>query len=87
MVGLNPDAQRVLTGECKWSVKPVGTDVLKKLEEKSYEVDFGFQVKEINFILFSKSGFTKELIDSKPANCLLCAFNEPDLLADVSDFP
>ena len=87
VVGLNPDAQRVLTGECKWSVKPVGTDVLKKLEEKSYEVDFGFQVKEINFILFSKSGFTKELIDSKPANCLLCAFNEPDLLADVSDFP
>jgi AAA+ ATPase superfamily predicted ATPase len=79
LVCLNTDTQSVLIGECKWSVKPVGTDVLKKLQEKSREIDFGFQVKEIKYILFSKSGFTKELVDLKKTNCLLCGFNEKEL--------
>lgn len=79
LVCVNTDTQSVLVGECKWSVKPVGTDVLKKLQEKSGEIDFGFQVKEIRYILFSKSGFTKELVDLKEINCFLCGFNEKEL--------
>ena len=76
---LNPDTQSVLIGECKWSAKPVGTDVLKKLQEKSRAIDFGFQAGEIRYILFSKSGFTNELMDSKELNCLLCGFNKSEL--------
>lgn len=51
----------IVFGECKWSKKPVGISVLEELKRKSLEVT-EFKNLEKQYILFSKSGFTEELI-------------------------
>lgn len=61
----------ILFGECKWSKKHVGLSILKKLKEKSLEVKWGTNTRKEFFCLFSKSGFSKELIElSKSDNSL-----------------
>lgn len=48
-------------GECKWRNEKLNCSILKKLQLKSENVSNNCNEK--NYILFSKSGFTKELID------------------------
>ena len=54
-------------GECKWKNHKVNGSVLNKLKKKSSKV--GFDVDY--FVLFSKSGYSKELLKSKDKNLLL----------------
>ncbi|HKL11237.1 MAG TPA: ATP-binding protein [Clostridia bacterium] len=51
---------RYIFGECKWRNEKVGTKVLRELQEKSMDIK-----KSIGryYILYSKSGFTEELIN------------------------
>jgi AAA+ ATPase superfamily predicted ATPase len=51
----------LMVGECKYSNKKVGTDILVSLIEKSKRIDCDLPVK--CYILFSKSGFTDALIE------------------------
>ena len=53
----------LIVGECKYSNKKVGIDILESLERKSKKIELKLPIKY--YILFSKSGFTKELIDLK----------------------
>lgn len=55
--------KEVIFGECKWSNKKVGISVLLKLKEKSNKVKFKNNVEKKYYILFSKSGFSDELIE------------------------
>jgi hypothetical protein len=52
----------IIFGECKWSDNQVGLSVLRELQQKSKEVKWGSQNRKEFFILFSKSGFTEELV-------------------------
>lgn len=54
---------KILFGECKWSSKKVGLSVLFALKEKSKKVSWNSQNREEYFILFSKAGFSDELIE------------------------
>lgn len=54
---------KILFGECKWSSKKVGLSVLFALKEKSKKVSWNNQNREEYFILFSKAGFSDELIE------------------------
>jgi hypothetical protein len=62
LVGIADDGE-VLLAECKWSTKPVGTDVLDALKEKLKHVlaDVDRKTTGIRFALFSRSGFTAAL--------------------------
>jgi len=51
----------MLVGECKYSNKKVGIDILKQLEAKSKKIELNLPIK--NYLLFSKSGFTKDLME------------------------
>ncbi len=51
----------LIVGECKYSNKKVGLDILQSLEQKSKKIELKLPIKY--YILFSKSGFTKDLID------------------------
>jgi AAA+ ATPase superfamily predicted ATPase len=51
----------ILVGECKYSNKKVGVNILKQLEVKSKKIELNLPIKQ--YLLFSKSGFTKDLID------------------------
>ncbi|MBI5488506.1 MAG: ATP-binding protein [Deltaproteobacteria bacterium] len=57
------DGGNLLLGECKWSVRAVGTDVLDALVAKAPSVlaDIPGRQKEIRYALWSRAGFTPDL--------------------------
>ncbi|NOZ90354.1 MAG: ATP-binding protein [Epsilonproteobacteria bacterium] len=59
VVGVGEDF--ILVGECKYSNKRVGIDILEQLETKSKRIESNLSIKY--YLLFSKSGFTKELLE------------------------
>ncbi|MBK9091586.1 MAG: DUF234 domain-containing protein [Anaerolineae bacterium] len=52
----------LLLGECKWSVNPVGTDILDDLQRKAHLVDPQGRWPAVSYALFAKSGFTPALV-------------------------
>lgn len=61
LVAFDGDRASVLCGEAKWSRRPVGTNILRELEEASDLVDLPSTVVQRQFALFSRSGFTEAL--------------------------
>ncbi|HNZ04655.1 MAG TPA: ATP-binding protein [Myxococcota bacterium] len=57
------DAGALLMGECKWSVNPVGTDVLDRLVGRRDAVvsDLSWVPGNVTYALWSRAGFTKDL--------------------------
>ena len=62
LVGLNEEENEILFGEVKWSVNQVGTDILADLKRKAPLVQWGREGRRESFALFSRSGFTEELV-------------------------
>ncbi|PIU03219.1 ATP-binding protein [Candidatus Shapirobacteria bacterium CG08_land_8_20_14_0_20_39_18] len=72
LVGLNEQDNSILFVETKWNSKPIGTEVLNSLKNKSKEVVWGKPGKKEYFGLVAKGGFTHELIkQAKQENVLL----------------
>jgi hypothetical protein len=61
VVGLNEEANAILFGEVKWSERPIGTGIYRKLVEKARRVAWGKPGRREVFALFSRSGFTPEM--------------------------
>ncbi|MBI5197038.1 MAG: ATP-binding protein [Nitrospirae bacterium] len=61
VVAWNAGTKEILFGECKWSDRPVGIDVLKSLEKKSQQVPWQRDGRKEYFVLFAKKGFTQDL--------------------------
>ncbi len=51
----------ILIGECKWSVNPVGLDVLVDLKRKAQVLGAQERWPQVSYVLFAKAGFTPEL--------------------------
>jgi AAA+ ATPase superfamily predicted ATPase len=62
LVGINSKTKQILFGECKWSEKQVGTNVYFDLKKKASHVQWGRGNRKERFILFSKSGFTEDML-------------------------
>ena len=60
IVGLGDN--EIIFGECKWSSKKVGLSVLLTLKEKSKNVKWNNSNRKEYFILFTKEGFSDDLI-------------------------
>jgi hypothetical protein len=73
----------LLLGECKWSVNPVGTDVLDDLQRKTPLVDPEGRWPVVSYALFAKAGFTPALMARAAAEGVRLA--TPDALV-VGDF-
>ena len=63
IVALNQESKDVLFGECKWTQKPIGIDVLKSLYGKVQQVKWHREQRREWYVLFSRAGFQKALID------------------------
>ena len=61
VIGLNDKTKQIIFGECKWSKNMVDTNVYYDLKRKSSKVKWNNATRKDHFILFSKSGFTKEM--------------------------
>lgn len=62
IVGLNDNSKDIIFGECKYSSKPKGLDVLNKLIDKSKHVKWNDDARNNYYIIYSKSGFKDELV-------------------------
>jgi hypothetical protein len=62
-----------LVGECKWTNRPVSYEVLKKLKSKALLLQKALRIKDIQvtYAIFSKKGFSEELLSRKPQDLLL----------------
>lgn len=62
LVAVNDEEKKILFGEAKWSKKPVGVDIYDNLKRKSRLVDWNKEERAEYFCLFSKNGFTDNLL-------------------------
>ncbi|HNY36169.1 MAG TPA: ATP-binding protein [Candidatus Pacearchaeota archaeon] len=62
IVGVNKKTKEIIFGECKWSNNLVDKSIFYDLKRKSVEVKWNNERRKEYFIIFSKSGFTKEMI-------------------------
>ncbi len=62
LIGLNSNTNEIIFGEVKWSNKPVGTNIYRNLKRKAQKVKWGKKGRKEYFCLFSKSGFTEDMI-------------------------
>ena len=63
IVGLNEKTKEVVFGECKWSNRLVDKDIYFDLKRKAGKVSWNMGDRKEYFVLFSKSGFTKEMME------------------------
>ncbi len=54
--------KKALIGECKWSVNPVGVNILNDLQRKEKIFRQRGQEEELSYALFSRVGFTPDLV-------------------------
>ncbi len=61
VLAINQTEKAALFGECKWSVNPVGTAVLDDLKQKSQSLIKEYDLQNVRFALFARTGFTPAL--------------------------
>lgn len=71
IVAVNENENMILFGECKYRKRKVDMKVYKDLVKKSASVKWGKADRKEEFVLFSKSGFTKDLVALAKANDFL----------------
>ena len=70
VVAISDTDKALLVGECKWSSKPVGLNVLVDLQRKAKALQ-GDGAWQITYALFAKSGFTPDLMALAEAEGIL----------------
>jgi uncharacterized protein len=74
---LNEDDNTILFGEVKWSINKIGLDILVDLKRKAFLVEWGKMPRKEYYALFSRSGFTQELLQAATnEGLLLCALED-----------
>ncbi|AKU09824.1 ATP-binding protein [Haloferax gibbonsii] len=81
VVGLNPQTNTLLLGECKWTNSPVGRSLLDAVEVTEPEVRWQGSDRDVEYALFSRSGFTDGLEDSAAERDDLHLFTPSDVMA------
>lgn len=72
IVALNNQTKEILFGEVKWSNRFVGIHILNELKNKARYVKWQIKKRKEYFLLCSKSGFTREILDmAKKENIFL----------------
>jgi AAA+ ATPase superfamily predicted ATPase len=61
VLAISQSEKQALVGECKWSVNPIGVNILADLKEKAQILLREEKIAQIHYILFSRSGFTSAL--------------------------
>jgi uncharacterized protein len=61
VLALNRLEGHALVGECKWSVNPVGVDILDELKRKAKQLNKEGEIPNLHYSLFARTGFTSAL--------------------------
>ncbi len=60
-LAISQTEKAALVGECKWSVNPIGTNILVDLKKKAQVLMKNFGIQKVQFAMFARSGFTPAL--------------------------
>jgi uncharacterized protein len=61
VIAISDSERALLVGECKWSVNPIGSNILKDLKRKTETLQLAKSWDRITYFLFAKGGFTPAL--------------------------
>ena len=61
VLAISRTEKKALVGECKWSIRPVGGNVLDDLKRKAQALLRSGEIEYLYYALFSRSGFTSAL--------------------------
>lgn len=61
VIAISRSEKTVLVGECKWSQKPVGLNILNDLKQKTQVALKTIEISRVLYVLFSRAGFSREL--------------------------
>ncbi|MEZ4657483.1 MAG: ATP-binding protein [Caldilineaceae bacterium] len=61
LVAINETDKLLLVGECKWTQRPVGVNILDDLKRKAARMLGEVEGWQIHYALFAKTGFTAEM--------------------------
>ena len=78
VVALSDDSSQVFAAECKWTQKPVGTNILNDLKTKAQILTKEIPVRQMHYALFSRSGFTEALQSVTDAEGTILLFTLED---------
>ena len=67
VLAINLSEKIAFLGECKWAVHPIGTSVLDDLKHKAEVLMKEYDIKKVQFALFSRKGFTAD-VEAKSKN-------------------
>lgn len=81
VVGVNPQTATLFLGECKWTTRPVGWSLLNDLESTEPDVRWQGSDRDVVYGLFSRSGFTDDLVESAAQRENVHLFTPSDVLA------
>lgn len=85
MVAWNERTQELLLGECKWTERLIGVNVLDELKAK-VELLPGGPWKRVVYALFAKRGFT-EALHTRAAQENILLITAADILAQTQPSP
>jgi len=61
LLAMSRTEKQALVGECKWSVNPVGVNVLDDLKQKAQVLLREGDITQLHYVLFARAGFTPAL--------------------------
>jgi len=77
VLAISRTEKQALVGECKWSIHPVGVNILDDLKQKSQQLLQSGEIIQLHYALFSRSGFTPALeIRARDEGVALYGVNE-----------
>lgn len=61
VLAISRTEKQALVGECKWSIHPIGVNILDDLKQKAQPLLREGEISQLHYALFSRSGFTPAL--------------------------
>ncbi len=61
VLAISPAERKVLVGECKWSINPVGMNIFEDLKERAAKMAQESSIEHIHYAIFARKGFTSAL--------------------------
>jgi len=62
VLAISLQEKAAFAAECKWSINPVGTNILSELQNKSKFLIERFNLQKVIYALFSRAGYTSDLV-------------------------
>jgi len=84
VLAISHTEKKGLVGECKWSTRPVGANVLDELKRKAGMILRSGEIEHLYYALFSRSGFTPAL-ESQAQGDGVMLFSVDQIVGDNGD--